>query len=78
MPRRPGDGEGGEGACGERMGQLGHVECVNSLLGHYCAVVLECGEGARLVNKEPCRFQLSTCDQLFVQREVFSRPQFDC
>lgn len=48
----------------------------------FCATIVllmsECGQGARLLNKEPCRFQLSTCDQLFGQREVFSGLQFDC
>lgn len=41
-----------------------------------CATIvlpmLECREGASLLNEEPCKFQLSTCDQSFGQRERFS------
>ena len=43
---------------------------------HVCATIvlpmLECREGASLLNEEPCKFQLSTCDQSFGQRERFS------
>lgn len=35
-------------------------------------LMLECREGASLLNKEPCKFQLSTCDHSFGQRERFS------
>lgn len=41
-----------------------------------CAAIvlpmLECREGASLLNEEPCKFQPSTCDQSFGQRERFS------
>ena len=41
-----------------------------------CATIvlpmLECREGASLLNEKPCKFQLSTCDQSFGQRERFS------
>lgn len=41
-----------------------------------CATIvlpmLECREGAGLLNEEPCKFQLSTCAQSFGQRERFS------
>lgn len=42
----------------------------------FCATIvllmLECREGASLLNKEPCKFQLSTCDHSLGQRERFS------
>lgn len=41
----------------------------------FCATIvlllLECGEGVRILNKEPCRFQLSTCDQLLCTKRSF-------
>lgn len=43
---------------------------------HVCATIvlpmLQCREGAGLLNEEPCKFQLSTCDQSFGQRERLS------
>lgn len=42
----------------------------------FCATIvllmLECRKGASILNKEPCKFQLSTCDHSFGQRERFA------